>query len=232
MKLSASVAAIALSLLLASCAHTPAKNPDPNHTHADFAVWIDGKQLDFSGPEYMEKDLAPAELEALKHATGALTDHSVENLQKYLHLHDGNGHVIHRHKPGLTVLDFFRSLGIKIRTVQGDPKKSEPQIPLLCIQFPQLSQETCETAWTYFNLYTNDPMHGGAQALSDDYSFYDGDHILISIGDETKDGFMDSLHQEWLTMTYDSCLYSKTCPWRGKAPTENCIADPNLPCTQ
>ena len=32
--------------------------------------------------------------------------------RKYLHLHDGNGHVIHRHKPDLTLGDFFHSLGM------------------------------------------------------------------------------------------------------------------------
>ena len=31
----------------------PPVNPDPNHTHADFAVFVDGAQLDFSGDEFM-----------------------------------------------------------------------------------------------------------------------------------------------------------------------------------
>ena len=31
-------------------------------------------------------------------------------------------------------------------------------------------------------------------------------------------------------LTDDACRYSKTCPWRGDPPAENCIADPAVPC--
>ncbi|HRH94119.1 MAG TPA: hypothetical protein PKV72_06345, partial [Candidatus Peribacteria bacterium] len=75
----------------------PALNPDPNHTHADFAVWIGGKQQDFSAPKYMSGE-----------STDVVHD---ERLSKYFHLHDGNGRVIHRHKPGLPLGDFFASIG-------------------------------------------------------------------------------------------------------------------------
>jgi hypothetical protein len=72
-------------------AAVPAVNPDPNHTHADFAVYIDSKRVDFSDPKYM--------------STGQ------KHLSQYFHLHDGIGTVIHRHKPGLTLGEFFASLG-------------------------------------------------------------------------------------------------------------------------
>src|SRR3989338_10382337 len=103
---------IGLSMMLASCnlfTGKPTVNPDPNHIHADFAVWIDGKQLDFSGEEFMSEELTPEQEEQSKHETGSL---DAQALRKYLHLHDGNGHVIHIHKPGLMLLDFFGTLKI------------------------------------------------------------------------------------------------------------------------
>lgn len=82
-----------LALLLVSCtAQEPAVNPDPNHTHADFAVFVDGTRFDFSQDKYMSTEEHP------KHP--------------HLHMHDGNGNVMHRHKPGLTIADFFQSIKV------------------------------------------------------------------------------------------------------------------------
>ena len=209
---------------LSACAHTPAKNPDPNHTHADFAVWIDGKRLDFSDAKYMAEELTPAEEKALKHETGSLANADRVTLQKYLHLHDGNGHVIHRRKPHLTLLDFLHSIGVKTRLTKGKD---------LCIRFPRLPTETCEKPWVYFTMYVNDPRQGFASALKDDYDFRDGDHILITYGiPENQTNFVELVHAEWLKMTDDACLYSQTCPERRKPPVENCIADPKVPCVE
>lgn len=79
------------------------KNPDPNHTHADFAVWVDGKKVDFSGEKYMS---GGDEVEG---------EHAHVHLHDYLHLHDGVGHVIHRHKPDLTLKEFFESLDFEFK---------------------------------------------------------------------------------------------------------------------
>jgi len=78
-----------------------AKNPDPNHNHADFAVWINGKQLDFAQAKYMSGSSDPA-------------DPAHEEHDKFLHLHDGNGHVVHRHKPGLGFGDFLKTIGFQL----------------------------------------------------------------------------------------------------------------------
>ena len=40
-------------LLLAACERQYVPNPDPNHTHADFAVWTDGEKIGFDDPKYM-----------------------------------------------------------------------------------------------------------------------------------------------------------------------------------
>jgi len=82
-----------LSILFFACERQYTENPDPNHTHADFAVWVDGEKVDFSGKEHM---------------SGLEDDH--DHLHPYLHLHDHIDRIIHQHKPGLILRDFFDSL--------------------------------------------------------------------------------------------------------------------------
>ncbi len=189
----------------------PAVNPDPNHTHADFAVWINGKQLDFSAAKYMTTEAQEAKLKA-------------GDLRLYLHLHDGNGHVIHRHKPGLTLRDFFETLGATFRVQNGHN---------LCVHFPQ-TREVCqdEAAHKDWVMVMNDNQTNFDPA----YVFKDGDAILISFngwGDVMpEDKWEAELHREWSLMTHDACLYSKTCPARGPAPTESCVSDPTVPCKE
>lgn len=176
-------------------------NPDPNHTHADFAVWVDGVQMDFSGPEYMSE--AYEEGKEIR----------VDPLRKFMHLHDGNGHVIHRHKPDLTLRDFMLSLGFydtcTITGVSPDDHSSH-----LCLIFP-------DGKTRILHLYVNGIMSSTGIA----YHFADNDKILLTSSDDTA-----IIQQQLNALTNDACLYSQTCPWRGDPPTENCIADPTVPC--
>ena len=181
----------------------PAVNPDPNHAHADFAVWINGKQWDFSGAKYMtteaEEEAAPA-----------------GSPKKYFHLHDGNGHVIHRHKPGLPLADFFLSIG-------GEMTRLE-QGTIDCLSLGSLycsGKDVSGNAvsWIMF-------VNGKTMAFDPTYVFDDDDKILLSYGQNQPEVFAHELS----LMTNDACLYSKTCPQRGPAPTESCIADPDVPC--
>ncbi len=174
--------------------HELAMNPDPNHTHADFAVWVDGQPLDFSSDFYM---------------SGSSTDPSHDQEpgnRKYLHLHDGNGHVLHRHKPGLSLHDFFATL----------PNSFSYSGSQLIFADSPVSKE----AYTV-RLFVN----GAENKSGGSYLFNDGDHLLIT--DAQTDA---ELQTELSAMTDDACKYSKTCPWKGPPPTENCIADPQVPC--
>lgn len=190
-------------LVLAACAREQAKNPDPNHTHADFAVWVEGKKIDFSGEQYM---------------SGSSTDgstHPTEGPRKYLHLHDGNGHVAHRHKPGLTFGDFLESLGWQIR----DDAISIPG------RNDVVNWEMGEEIWRlYVNGKLQESPNRSLLALLH-YDFQDLDRLLLVYGDANEN--MDAPFDQ---MTDDACLYSHTCPWKGDPPTENCIADPEVPC--
>ena len=187
-----------------------AQNPDPNHTHADFAVWVQDTKLDFSGNQYM---------------SGISTDphsHPTDGPKKYLHLHDGNGSVIHRHKPGLTLGEFVASIGFSM---------TDQCLTLDEMQYQKLDAswvsdfavvpELCNTGKFQWTMVVN----GEAHELDPAYAFADGDKILLSYSAS------DTVWQDqWNDMTNDACRYSQTCPWRGAPPTENCIADPEVPC--
>lgn len=190
----------------------PVPNPDPNHTHADFAVWVEGKKLDFSDPAFM---------------SGLSTDDTThdeagEYHHQYLHLHDENGHVIHSHKPGQTLGEFFRSLGV-VDTRNGIN---------LCLQFPQLERKICEDEAGHRTWQMElDGDHRSIEPLDFTYVFKDGDTILITLPSTSDEGDQQrEIDVYWQQMTDDACMYSKTCPWRGEPPTENCIADPSVPC--
>lgn len=175
----------------------PVPNPDPNHTHADFLVALDGEPVDFTDDEFM---------------TGASTedhtrDPSLSPLRQFLHLHDGIGHVVHRHKPGLTLGDFFESIHV------GFTEN--------CIVYTASLAEDLRCSERPWRMVVN----GQERPFSVNYDFADGDKILITTA--TDDA---TIAAEWKDMTDDACRYSKTCPWRGAPPAENCVADPTVPC--
>lgn len=171
-------------------------NPDPNHTHADFAVWIDGAPLDFSAEKYMSGSSAVE------------TDdgHDHEHLHPSFHLHDGNGNIMHRHKPGLTLGDFFNSLPGVTFEESG-----------LSSRFG-IDGRASNVALT---------VNGKAEPSGSAYVFADGDRLLIT---DAADAAQQQ--REWRSLTSDACLYSRICPWRGSPPAESCVADPEIPCRE
>lgn len=182
-------------LAVAACAREPAVNPDPNHTHADFVVWIDGTRIDFSKELFMSGSSKEGE------------DHSQDHHQ-FLHLHDGNGDVIHRHKPGLTLGDFFNSLpGIRYRDNEF------------------LFMDCLGCAYAEGSFQTRLFVNGEENTEGSAYVFSDIDGILI-----TNETDHVSLRTQLRGITDDACLYSRTCPERGDPPAENCVADPTVPC--
>lgn len=68
------------------------------HYHAGFKVFIDGKQVDFSDFKYMS--VKPCTTE----------EHDEDDNDSKIHLHDGNGHVVHIHADGFKWGDLFKSL--------------------------------------------------------------------------------------------------------------------------
>jgi hypothetical protein len=185
-------------------------NPDPNHTHADFAVWVNGTQLDFTNQRYMSE--AYEEGKEIR----------VDPMRKYLHLHDGIGTVIHRHKPGLTLGEFMASLGnpMDAHCLTLD----EYQFASLDAGWKQdfaIEPKLCDNGKFHWTMVVNEqpvPFNAG-------YAFKDNDKILLTYGASDT-----AWQEQWDDMTNEACLFSRTCPWRGEPPAENCIADPAVPC--
>lgn len=183
-------------------------NPDPNHTHADFAVWIGGEKLDFSGEEFMSGSSAEETDD----------EHGHEHRHAYLHLHDGNGDVIHRHKPGLTFGEFMASLGLAVAS--GAPEQN-------CLYRMRDDRPFAGCESDQLRLFANDREIAMLYASDVDYPFQDGDRILLT--DASDDA---EIRKELALLTRDACLYSRTCRWRGAPPAESCVADPQVPCTE
>ena len=187
------------ALAVSACAPKQAANPDPNHTHADFADFVNGEQLDFSASELM----SGISTDATTH------DEEAESRHDYYHLHDSNGNVIHRHKPGLPLQEFFDSLQVGFDA--------------LCYASfaPMADGQICGE--TPFRMFVN----GKEQTFDLDYVFTDLDQILLTNASTDAD-----VAAQLQKVSDDACLYSQTCPSRGKPPAENCIADPAVPCVE
>jgi hypothetical protein len=188
------VAMTGFALFLQMSVMAEAVNPDPNHTHADVAIWIDGSRLDLSASQYMSDSSTEAD------QMGAL--HS------YLHLHNGIGNVIHRHKPGLPLGEFINSLP----QMQYDGSALQYQMP---------GSANGELETSPVRLFVN----GSERTEGSAYVFEDTDAILLTNATDDR-----VVRRQLRAVSDDACLYSKTCPWRGDPPAEDCVADPTVPC--
>lgn len=170
---------ISAELLKTQAASLPPKG-EKVHEHADFKVYLNGQAFDFKSPKFQSSKENPLDPDA--------------------HLHDGNGDVTHKHRKGITLGYFFKSLGMT---------------------FDQncfvVDQETryCNEGNKKLKFYVN----GKPQEQLHDYEFSDLDRVLISYGNETEEQIKPQLD----FVTDMACLYSEKCPERGKPPTESCV---------
>ena len=128
--------------------------------------------------------------------------------REYIHLHDRNGTVMHRHKPGLAFGDFFTSIGFALT----------PD----CLTL-DTGESYCSAEAERWQMFIND----AERPLDPGYIFADLDRILITYGATAT-----QIKQHLAALTDDACRYSQACPWRGKPPPENCLSDPEVPCIQ
>ena len=97
MKIKILLAAIIIALVIIVVAVYLMQNNDYYgaeiyHNHADFAVYLNGVQYNFSQEKYMSSENV--------------------SLSHNLHLHALDGEIIHIHAPGVKLKDFFRSIGM------------------------------------------------------------------------------------------------------------------------
>lgn len=158
------------------------------HEHADLKIYLNGKALDLSAAKYQSTDDKP--------------------LDPDLHLHDNNGTVVHKHKTGKTMTDFFKSLKMDLTDT--------------CL--------TLDTGTKYCTSTTNSlkfMVNGVAKTNFPAYEFADLDRILISYGPTNQ-----NLDSQLSSVTDLACVYSETCPERGKPPTEGCVGGLGSDCVE
>ncbi len=165
-------------VLLFGCTQQPLQPEPKYHVHADFKVYLDGSQFDFNKVQFMSTPYKP--------------------LNEYVHLHDFNPNVIHFHKEGVALGEFFESLGMKFDENCFDTNE---------MQYCNLGEKKL-----YFF------VNGQANQEFGDYIPNDLDKILIFYGQE-------ALPQEMFnSVTNEACIYSEKCPVPPGVvlPPENC----------
>lgn len=149
------------------------------HHHADFKVYINNEAIDFAQEEYM-------------------SEIGGNSFNPFTHLHDMNGEVIHKHMTGLTLGDFFTSLGMSFSET--------------CFEM-DYKTKNCNNETSSLKFYVN----GSLNTKFDQYELNDLDQILISYGNESAEQIQAQLD----SVTDEACIYSETCPERGNPPDES-----------
>lgn len=100
MKTKSLLAGALLGVLLFLAARLAVAGPEaPPHFHANFAVFVEGRRLDFSGGQYSEEV-----------ASCRLTGQALQP-QERVHLHNRDPDVVHVHHEGVTWGHLFANLG-------------------------------------------------------------------------------------------------------------------------
>lgn len=159
---------------------------EKTHEHVDFKVYIEGKQLDLTQEKYQSN--------------------GTDEINPNVHMHDGNGEIVHKHRDGVTLGYFLNSLKI---TLDKD-----------CL--------TLDTGEKYCNDENNELrffINGQASTQFESYELSDLDRVLISYGSRTE-----SIQEQINSVSDLACIYSEKCPERGEAPTENCVGGLGTDC--
>lgn len=130
------------------------------HEHADFAVLIRGKPLDFSAEQFVStegKELSPN-----------------------VHIHAPRYSVAHIHRDGTTWEEFFRSLGFELSDMtNGAPTGSR------CLTLPS-KERLCESANGSLKFIVNGVLVDGVASMN----MHDLTRLLISFGPESDEEAM------------------------------------------
>ena len=149
------------------------------HVHGDFLMYLGDTRIRFTDKKYQSE-----------------VGHALDAAQ---HFHDGNDEVIHRHADNVTLVDFFRSLGITLTN------------PCLMLDDRVMR---CTDRSNELMLFVN------GEQVTDivKYIIQEEDRIFLYYGDPNN----PNLNTYMNSVTDESCLYSHTCPERGEPPTESC----------
>ncbi len=171
------IALIAFGLFLLFVFNSKPVPPTAFHQHADFKVYINGQVVDFAKEKFM-------------------SDQN-KQLSEFVHLHDLDEPVIHQHKAGIILSDFFKSIGMEFDSN--------------CFTL-DTRQKFCNEGDKMLKMFVN----GQPNSQFGNYEFKDLDRILITYGNESQQQIQDQIQ----SVSDRSCILSEKCPERGPAPPE------------
>lgn len=149
------------------------------HIHADFQMYIGDERVRFTDATYQSDTT------------------NIHHSQ--IHFHDGNDDVIHRHAENVTLVEFFKSIGITITNK--------------CLTLTN-GTDYCSNEKDTLQLYVNSVPELNIEK----YIFNEEDRILLYYGNP-QNANLELLKSG---ITDEACLYSGTCRERGDPPTEGC----------
>lgn len=126
-----------------------------------------------------------------------------------VHFHDGNGEVVHLHERGVSLGRFLKSIKFDISSA--------------CLT-TDAGVNYCASVGNKLAVYVNNKLINNPA----DYVPNDLDRILITYGSETG----DVLQKQIDSVGDEACIYSETCPERGKPPTEECVGGLGTGCEE
>jgi hypothetical protein len=158
------------------------------HEHIDFKIVMGEQPYDFSTERFQSSE--------------------EKHLHETIHLHDGNGEVLHFHAAGADIRSGLGALGV----VATDTCVTLPEGTEIC--------NTAQNAWRFV-------VSGQEVSEKSAYKVTDLDRVLLIFTAPTRD------ITPWLNkVSDDACIYSEKCPERGKPPTENCVGGLGSTCAQ
>lgn len=150
------------------------------HAHADFAVYMKDHFIDFSQDKYMS------------------TPDSI--LSENGHLHDEDGQVLHYHKEGFTLSDFFESLGIEFNNN--------------CFIQDRNNSYCDNSSYKIFIV-----VNGNVIVNGKDYVGSDLDRILVAYVENESEAL-----NLFNNVSDVACIQSEKCPERGEPSDESSCA--------
>lgn len=175
------------------------------HEHANFALFINGEQFDFSGDQFMHIKPCISSSNWLIPTTlahgGEIQPDNTEDPSEYIHLHDNNGNTIHVHKAGMEYDDFFYGLRMELT----DDSFTD--------QAGNSYDNNTQNTWRFFlnNQEVDSIIHEEVRNL---------DRVLITYGPVNRT--QSEINTELIKVPNNACIESNACTHRGTPDTESC----------
>ncbi len=187
---------ILLATVLLLAAYNFYKAPEPHvlgevHEHADFKVFLNGNEFNFSQSKYMSGKINGSNQTKL--------------LSNFVHLHDLDGGVVHKHINGVTMGMLFKTLSMVFNST--------------CFATDN-GRQYCNGQGGKLSMIVN----GKKTSAFGDYQFGDLDRMLISFGNESG----QELQAQYASVSDRACIQSLKCPQRGTPePEASCAGSDN-----